>query len=46
MSILSSTHSGKDRIVKSYSFHWTDTRKYDPLKMKIDTSRFRPYRPS
>ena len=42
MSILSSTNSGKDSLVKSYPFKWTDTSYYEPHEWTINTSAFKP----
>ena len=43
MSILSSTDSGKDSLVKSYPFKWTDTSSYyEPYEWTINTSAFKP----
>ena len=42
MSILKSTNSGKGRLVKTYSFKWTDPTKYNPYEGTINTAGFRP----
>lgn len=42
MSILSSTNSGKDSLVKSYSFRWTDTGYYEKYEWAINSSAFKP----
>lgn len=42
MSILRSTNIGRNRIVKSYTFKWTNPNIYDPYDKPINTSAFRP----
>lgn len=42
MSILRSVNSGRNRIVKSYSFKWTDTREYKPYEGTLNYAGFRP----
>ena len=41
MSILSSTNSGKDSLVKSYPFRWTDIDYCEPYEWTINTSAFK-----
>jgi len=42
MSILRSVNSGRNRIVKSYTFKWTGPDSYAPYDKPINASAFRP----
>lgn len=42
MSILKSTNSGKDSLVKTHPFKWTDTSYYEQYEWTINTTAFKP----